>query len=237
MGQKPTQLWAHSNELTEYQVWVNYRLAVRQLNLFHADRPRNICCRQLPACAKEKETLEHLFWDCPCAQACWRRLIQHWTGEFWADQELECFQPNCANRQAPPLSAFMRASIRSSFFDEEQEYTEEWKRMWRITSSICSTNLWMQRNRTIFQQEKTTEELSVKAFWSTAMRQLKAIARREQRKPETQEKGTRLRICQAALASRPRERPPRVVSPVQPPDLSKEPALLTRLRTTQTSSR
>eukprot|EP00644_Phytophthora_capsici_P017935 jgi/Phyca11/126218/e_gw1.62.244.1 len=95
----------------------------------------------------------------------------------------------------------------------------------------------MQRNRTIFQQEKTTEELSVKAFWSTAMRQLKAIARREQRKPETQEKGTRLRICQAALASRPRERPPRVVSPVQPPDLSKEPALLTRLRTTQTSSR
>ncbi|EEY65150.1 uncharacterized protein PITG_16345 [Phytophthora infestans T30-4] len=115
-----------------------------------------------------------------------------------------------SRRQAPPLLAIMKTSIRSSFPDEVPEYTEEWRRMWRITSSICSTNLWMQRNRTIFQQEETTDEVSVKAFWSTAIRQLTAIARREQRKPETQEKGTRLRICQAALASRPREHPPRV---------------------------
>jgi hypothetical protein len=38
MQQTPKQLWAHKHELSAYQVWVGYRVAVRQLNLFHEDR-------------------------------------------------------------------------------------------------------------------------------------------------------------------------------------------------------
>ncbi|ETI48447.1 hypothetical protein F443_07523, partial [Phytophthora nicotianae P1569] len=34
MTQSPKQLWAHTNELTAYQVWVSYRVTLRQLNLY-----------------------------------------------------------------------------------------------------------------------------------------------------------------------------------------------------------
>ena len=34
INQTPALIWAHDNELTEYQVWVGYRVAVGQLNLY-----------------------------------------------------------------------------------------------------------------------------------------------------------------------------------------------------------
>jgi hypothetical protein len=77
MQQTPTSLWAHRNELTEYQVWVSYRVALRQLNLYHEGRWRDGSCGKLPACQGTKETIEHIFWECPCARACWEQLIVH----------------------------------------------------------------------------------------------------------------------------------------------------------------
>ncbi|KAL3656845.1 hypothetical protein V7S43_018302 [Phytophthora oleae] len=38
MHQTPLQLWAHKNTLMDYQIWVNYRLAARQLNLYFDGR-------------------------------------------------------------------------------------------------------------------------------------------------------------------------------------------------------
>jgi hypothetical protein len=35
MKQTPSALWVHRNELVEDQEWVNYRIAVRQLNFHH----------------------------------------------------------------------------------------------------------------------------------------------------------------------------------------------------------
>ena len=38
LQQTPATLWAHGNILTALQVWVNYRVAVLQLNLYHPGR-------------------------------------------------------------------------------------------------------------------------------------------------------------------------------------------------------
>jgi 7-cyano-7-deazaguanine synthase in queuosine biosynthesis len=76
MEQTPSQLWEHRNELTEYQVWVAYRVAVRQLNLYFDGREHDNACRKLEECRGHKETLEHILWECPCARACWVKLIQ-----------------------------------------------------------------------------------------------------------------------------------------------------------------
>jgi hypothetical protein len=70
MCQTPNQLWRHRQALTEYQVWVGYRIATRQLNLYHEDRGRDNSCRKLQCCSGIKETLEHIFWACPTAQVC-----------------------------------------------------------------------------------------------------------------------------------------------------------------------
>jgi hypothetical protein len=97
MQQTPQQLWRHQRALTEYQVWVAYRVATRQLNLFHEERTMDNSCRKLPRCAGTKETLEHVFWDCPVAKACWQKLTNHWMEECWSTEQLQHVQRNCAN--------------------------------------------------------------------------------------------------------------------------------------------
>ena len=86
LQQTPTNLCAHRNELTAYQVCVVYKVAVRQLNLFHPDRGQDNSCRKLQCCHGVKETLKHICWTCPCAQACWQKLVSHWTGERWENR-------------------------------------------------------------------------------------------------------------------------------------------------------
>ena len=81
LQQTPRAVWDHGRVLTDYQVWVVYRVAVRQLNLYHAERTRDNSCRKLQCCRGIKETADHIFWTCPCAQACWQKLICHWTRE------------------------------------------------------------------------------------------------------------------------------------------------------------
>lgn len=236
MQQTPSQLWAHRNELTPYQVWVHYRIAVRQLNLFHAGRPENDCCHKLQRCQETKETIEHIFWECPCAKACWQQLIQHWTGEQWEQNRIQRFQNNCASTKAPEISTVITQRLKIIFPDEEDEFTAQWKRMWSIMCNICTTCLWMQRNRVVFQHAEVTIASSVQEFWTTGIRQLKAIAKRERRRPDRLEQGTRLLLCQAQLERNPQERPPPEASHEQPLD-QQEPTLLARLRINQTSSR
>jgi hypothetical protein len=236
MAQTPNQLWEHRNELTEYQVWVAYRVAVRQLNLYFDGREQDNACRKLEECRGHKETLEHILWECPCARACWVKLIQHWTGEQWAEDNIHHFQTSCASRKAPSMSAGMARRIKEHTPDDEKEMVTEWTRMWRILASVCITSLWIQRNRVVFHQEEMTADRSVQEFWATRLRQLRALSKRERRSSDRQIQGARLHLCQQELERTPREQSPQVRSPEQPPDHDKAPALLSRLRTYQTSS-
>ena len=129
----------------------------------------------------------------------------------------------------------VREQLNRAYPDEEAAYADVWRRIWVILSSICIARLWLQRNRVTFQQATMTIEGSVQEFWETGMRQLRAIGKRESRRADSSINGTRLLLCQRVIARQPREPSPQVTSPVQPPDLTEEPALLTRLRIYQTS--
>uniref|UniRef100_A0AAV1V9I2 Uncharacterized protein n=1 Tax=Peronospora matthiolae TaxID=2874970 RepID=A0AAV1V9I2_9STRA len=49
-NQTPRELWRHRNAITEYQVWVYYRMALHQLNCYSPGRELNNCCRKLSVC-------------------------------------------------------------------------------------------------------------------------------------------------------------------------------------------
>ncbi|EEY64561.1 uncharacterized protein PITG_22578, partial [Phytophthora infestans T30-4] len=75
----------------------------------------------LVRCQGTKETLEHIFWDCACAQVCWQKLICQWTGECWTQATLHNFQKNCASRQAPELSKTITEKLRNLYPDEASQ--------------------------------------------------------------------------------------------------------------------
>lgn len=136
MQRTPKQVWRHSNELTEYQIWVGYRVATRQLSVHDEDRGRDNSCRKLAGCSGVKETLEHIFWECLSAQACWHQLISHWMNETMEAEQLRQFITKCASGTAPALSTTTAARLRAEHPDMEEEVSRTWQRMWRIMSSV-----------------------------------------------------------------------------------------------------
>jgi len=208
LQQTPRAVWDHGHVLTEYQVWVVYRVAVRQLNLYHAERTRDNRCRKLHCCRGIMETVDHILWTCPRAQACWQKLICHWTRERWRLGHLQGFLADCASRQAPGLSKVVRDQLNRAYPDEEAAYADVWRRIWVILSSICIARLWLQRNRVVFQHAIMTIEGSVQEFWETGMRQLRAIGKRESRRADSSINGD----TSAALPARHSTTTPRAVT-------------------------
>ena len=149
LHQTPTELWRHRNAITEYQVWVCYRMALHQLNLYSSGRELNNCCRKLPVCRGQKETLDHTFWGCPVAQGCWRALITYWTGCIGSPARVQLYARFCLSRKSPPLTPVISRRLLSAFGHSSGAYVCQWKRMWWILCSICITTLWVQRNRIV----------------------------------------------------------------------------------------
>ena len=61
MSQSPVQLWEHGHMLTEYHVWVCYRAATHQLNLYFPGRESDSTCKRNLAGAKQNEGLLHIL--------------------------------------------------------------------------------------------------------------------------------------------------------------------------------
>ncbi|EGZ08287.1 hypothetical protein PHYSODRAFT_527327 [Phytophthora sojae] len=107
--------------------------------------------------------------------------------------------------------------------------------MWRILCTICVTSLWIQRNRVVHQGGRVSQESSVREFRQAAGRHLRALAKRERRKPHTMVQGIRLLLCLDMYDCPLHETPQQVVSHVRPPGSLQTPALISWLRTYQTS--
>ncbi|OWZ14768.1 RxLR effector protein [Phytophthora megakarya] len=135
MCQTPKEQWAHQNKLTDYQVWVAYRVASGQLNLYHEDRPQNNSCRRTKNCDNTKETLDHIFWNCRIAQACWNLCIGQWTGEIQNGVSRNRYVELCASRKAPQIPAIRKRLLQAFDPDEAEEMEKLWNRIWRI---ICT---------------------------------------------------------------------------------------------------
>ncbi|KAF1774289.1 hypothetical protein GQ600_23020 [Phytophthora cactorum] len=158
---------------TEYQVWVAYRVATAQLNLYHPGRQITNVCQLLATCSSTKETQDHIFWGCPCAQASWTLLLSLWMGNVLTPTDLKHYQVYCASRKAPLLSRTVKTRLQNEFDEEAPVFEHGWKRIWWIMATACITVLWMQRNRVVHHGEEVTVD-------STTLG-LPALAKRERR--------------------------------------------------------
>ena len=116
--QRPSHVWKHANGLTEYHVWTCYRVATKQLTLYHAERTLDNSCRKLPQFQGNPETAAQIFRNCPAAQGCWRQLIGCWTGELAPSFVLSNFMSHCVIRQAPPIPRRLVQRLHDRFLDD-----------------------------------------------------------------------------------------------------------------------
>ena len=137
--------------------------------------------KRVPHYINDAKRCKKHFWILPLAQACWSKLICYWTREPWKLGRLQCFLINSANRCAPRLSTVVQTQLARYHLDEVLAYTTVRTRIWHILSTVCITNLWLQRNRVPWQQRNVTIADSVHEFWESGMKQLRAVAKREYR--------------------------------------------------------
>lgn len=202
--QGPSQVWRHSNGISDYQVWTCYRIATKQLNIYHADRHADNSCRALAECHGCKETSAHIFWECPKARACWGVHIGHWTGER-DERPLRASRfLGSGNRQAPVLPARQRIRIHNQLLDDLDAGVAAWNRIWFLMSSICLSHLWSERNDAVFRGVQSTASHSAARFWELGLH-LTALAKREHRGPDTAVVGALLHTCLDLFALEPRD--------------------------------
>ena len=69
LQQLPIQLWAHRHALTDYQIWVCYRIATHLLTILPGPSTRLISTRYV-ACRGQHEGIIHIIWDYEGAAKC-----------------------------------------------------------------------------------------------------------------------------------------------------------------------
>ena len=230
--QCPSQVWDHAHGLTEYQVWTCYRIATKQLNLYHAGRQEDNSCRASPRCHGVMESSTHIFWNCLKARACWSKLYGHWTGITTAPHVDPGPLLGCATRRAPAIPTRQDHQLLIRLQDDYEAGVKVWQRIWFLMSSICLSHLWKERNDAVFRGVQTTVAHSVARFWAHGVRQLTALAKRDHRCPDTAVQGAIMHACLDLFTLEPRDFP--VASEVCH-DSSPTPVLLSWLRSFQTS--
>lgn len=176
--------------------------------------------------------MEHIFWNCTKARACWTKLLSHWTGACETPERVACRLANCANRRAPSIPQAMKDQLLRRFQDDVVAGETGWTRVCFLLSSMCLTHLWTERNDAVFRGLHTTSSQSVHRFWSGGIRQLTALALREHRSAATFIQGAQLHACIEILLLEPkRSAVVDTVSHVTTP----EPVLISWLQSFQSS--
>ena len=145
LQQLPTQLWAHLHALTDYQVWVCYRIATHQLNLYGPGREQDSTCTRYATCRGRHEGIIHILYDCEGAAKCWAYIVAHWARMDVKPAQLSAYKAAVLSRTAPDLPPGVREEIGRLFLDTAEEIRSAWVRIWWIACSICFATQYVQR--------------------------------------------------------------------------------------------
>lgn len=77
----PADLWRQKNCVTPFQMWVAYRDATLQLNLFYDGRQFSTACPVDAGCGNTYESIPHIVWSCNRARTIWNGVFERWTGK------------------------------------------------------------------------------------------------------------------------------------------------------------
>ena len=86
------------------------------------------------------------------------------------------------SRSALKLPLSVLEVIKQMFPDHANIVGQAWKRIWWIACSVCVTTLWPQRSQSIHKRQSTSTEQEVAEVKQVLVRQLRAVAMKEQRR-------------------------------------------------------
>ncbi|KAF1780563.1 hypothetical protein GQ600_27176 [Phytophthora cactorum] len=182
-SQTPKQLWAHCNMLTNYQVWVTYRLATLQLNLYYVGKEHAQGCPLDDRCTDTNITTTHLVWRCKRVHIFWSKLLAHWLGKEVSEQLLLAHQDYMASRQAPPIGELFQRRMIEPYGQWTSEFADAARRLWW---GMGYTLLWQIRNQVVHEGKHWSTHQQLEYMWGRCLRQLRAVAEREIIRPSQQ---------------------------------------------------
>lgn len=151
----PSELWQQRGCVSPFQVWVAYRDAVQQLNLFHAGRLESKRCPVNTKYNEQDESTSHIMWECRRAQASWNQVFRKWTG-LETETSLNLLMPFIASRSPPTSYPSLLASITThiGFFTTKHE--NALRTIWFMICTVIPSILWRQRNATVHEHIAAT---------------------------------------------------------------------------------
>ena len=125
----------------------------------------------------------------------WAYIITQWTRTEISPAQMVLYKQAALSRSAPELPTSVREIIKQVFPDHADIAGHAWKRIWWIACSVCVTTLWAQRNRNIHKQESASTEQEVAEVKQVLLRQLRAVAMKEQRRDRDVRNGVYLQLA------------------------------------------
>ncbi|KAL3660843.1 hypothetical protein V7S43_014245 [Phytophthora oleae] len=212
-SQAQLQLWAHDNVLTNYQVWVAYRMAVVQLNMYYEGWTQDESCPLDATCQSTGRDVAHVVWTCHRAQLWWKHLLEHWLGHEVKPADIQGFKDYFSARTASPIGDRLRKRIRTRIEQWKNEIDSQLRRIWWAWCSIGAALLWQVRNQVVHEGVKRTPKSQVEFMWKRGLQQLYAVARYERLRADLRIQGLYLQICLECLEGIEVEVPPNSPSP------------------------
>ena len=177
--------------------------------------------------------LLHILWDCAGATKAWAYIITQWTRSPVSPAQMILYKQAALSRTAPELPPKVRVDIEQMFPDTADIAGRAWTRIWWIACSVCMTTLWMQRNRSVHKQESASAEQEAAEVKQVLLRQLRAVAIKEQRQRHDVSSGVYLRLATEMFQDSIVNRRPVLHSPCNRQETA--PGVLEWLRTFQKS--
>ncbi|KAK1943976.1 hypothetical protein P3T76_005372 [Phytophthora citrophthora] len=197
-NQHPEQIWQIDGVLTDYQRWTLYRICTRTLNLYHEGWPENRQCTY-QMCTKNKETIEHIVWECSRAQDVWQEWLPKWLGHYPHREELDRLIPHLASRTAPTVSPKFVDEASRTIPYWESGHDEALQVIWCIWTTCTQCTLWIIRNREIFENENISGQEAKRRLTKLADFQTQAVIKGLTSRPNTYELGFRVAECYAVF--------------------------------------
>ncbi|KAL3665867.1 hypothetical protein V7S43_009291 [Phytophthora oleae] len=188
-SQTPRNLWAHQNTITDFQIWVAYRLAVKQLNLYYPGREQQSACPQDPGCSETESSSSHIVWGCRRAQQFWRKWLEHWFGQEFTGAQVDSFRDHFAAREAPQVSDRLRERLSQYSGSSMQNLKARCEEF----GGQCAA--WQLRNQVVHEQKIWPAAKQLEYMWGSCFRHLREVARRESLRSQTRMEGLRLKLC------------------------------------------
>ncbi|KAJ8508268.1 hypothetical protein ON010_g18885 [Phytophthora cinnamomi] len=114
--------------------------------------------------------------------------------------DLRKFQGDISTRRAPPISQRVQDDLQQVFGRWNEELAGYYRKIGWVACSVIPTQLWIHRIRAVHENAIMNAYVQAAAIWSSVLRQLRAISRRDKSRRNIGLSGLYLQICTERFA-------------------------------------